>query len=186
MQRPPAEGIEVKIRRSDGFTLIELLVVCAVIGIVAAIAVPGLLMAKTAAGSASAIGSVRTINSSQATFALTCGSGFYAPNLTTLGTPAPGSQIAYISPNLSTGNVVVRSGYSIQVSATPSPAAPATCNGSGAGVAGQGFKAAADPITPDNLRFFGGNSSGMIYEHTSTLFAAMPEVGVSPIGQSLR
>lgn len=60
-----------------GFTLIELLIVVAVIAIVAAIAIPGLIRARISANEASAIGSMRTINSAQAAFASTCGGGGY-------------------------------------------------------------------------------------------------------------
>ena len=60
-------------RKAQGFALIDLIFVCGIIGLLASIALPRLTLAKSAAGSASAIGSMRTINSAELTFALTCG-----------------------------------------------------------------------------------------------------------------
>src|SRR6266850_1315202 len=101
----------VVIRKAQGFALIDLVFVCGIIGLLSSIALPRMLLAQQAAGASSAIGSLRTIGSAELTFALTCGSGFYAPNLTALGTPPPGSNDAFIAPTLSAGNTVVRSGY---------------------------------------------------------------------------
>src|SRR5437868_3267574 len=82
-RRRRGEGV---MRRAHGFALLDLIFVCGIIGLLCGIALPRLLVAKQAAGTASALASMRTIDSAQLTFALTCGSGFYAPNLTTLGT----------------------------------------------------------------------------------------------------
>jgi type IV pilus assembly protein PilA len=76
--------------KQAGFSLIELLVVVAVILVIAAIAIPNLLRSRMAANEASAVASVRSINTSQVVYQSTYGPGF-APNLLDLsdgGTPA--------------------------------------------------------------------------------------------------
>jgi type II secretory pathway pseudopilin PulG len=174
------------IRKSDGFALIDVIFCCALISILCSIALPKMLMAKQSAGAASAIGSMRAINSGQLTFALTCGNGFYAPSLTALGQAPAGSREAFLSPNLTGSDAVSKAGYMIQVAGTPFPGAPPSCNGLALGAASQGFKAAADPIEPNNTRFFASNANNQIFEHTSTLFSTMPESGQPAVGHVLR
>jgi hypothetical protein len=71
------------------------------------------------------------------------------------------------------------------MSATAFPGAPPACNGLGAGLAGQGFFAGADPTEPFNPRFFGTNASNIIYEDVSTLYPTMPETGSPPSGHMI-
>ena len=71
-------------KAQQGFTLIELLIVVAIIGIIAAIAVPNLMQSRAAANEASAISSVRSIVTAQMTYAATVGNGQFAPDLGTL------------------------------------------------------------------------------------------------------
>jgi type II secretory pathway pseudopilin PulG len=176
----------VNIRKAQGFALIDLVFVCGIIGVLCSVALPSLLQARQTAGAASAIGSMRAITSGELTFALTCGAGFYAPNLKTLGTAPPGSHEPFVSGGLGAADTVVKSAYQIQLSATPYASAPLSCNGLAEGEGGQGFKAAADPLESLNKRHFATNANNVIFEDVASLWPVIPEIGVSPSGHSLR
>jgi len=96
----------------NGFSLIELLIVVAIILVIAAIAIPNLLRSRIAANQASAIGSLRTINTAEESFSSTFNTG-YSSTLLQLGPPAAGSPATASAAGLLDSVLVsgVKSGY---------------------------------------------------------------------------
>ena len=113
---------------------------------------------------ASAIGSLRAINSAEATFAASCGSGFYAPTLTRLGTPPSiGGGDGFIGTDLNT-DPSVKSSYTVAMNGgTAAAGAPISCNGQAAGTVVSTYFASASPTAGGGVRYFGTNQGGTIY-----------------------
>jgi prepilin-type N-terminal cleavage/methylation domain-containing protein len=186
---PSMKTLQNSSRRGErGFTLIDLLFAIALIGLLSAMAVPGMMRARGAAQASSALGTLQVINSGQLSFAIACGSGFYAAELPTLGIGPAGAREGYLGPEFTRGFTFIKSGYLFSLAGTKIPGTPPTCNGLGVGETASGYAAIADTMDPGaaTTRYFGTNTDGVIYEHTATLAPIMPEGGAPSAGRILR
>ena len=168
--------------QSAGFTLVELLIVVAVIGIVSAISVPAMLRARRTGNEASAIGSLRALNSAQTSYAAAAAKGGFSPTLATLAAACPGSSVGFISPDLST-DPSVKSGYTITMAASASSSpGPNDCNGVPSETA---YYVTAVPVSAglSGLRGFASTGAGTIF--FDQLGIAPTEAQMAPGGGGL-
>jgi type IV pilus assembly protein PilA len=149
-------------RQPKGFTLVELLVTVALISVITAVATPGLLRARMSGNEASAIGSVRAVDTGQRVFATTCGDGAYADSLAGLATPPAGIGAAFIGPELA-DDPSSKSGYAITLLPGDAVDRPSVCNGTSVA---DTYAVVADPEVPGStgVRYFFSNGGSNIWQ----------------------
>lgn len=149
------------IKKQQGFSLIELLVVVVIILIIAVIAIPSLLRSRVSANESSAVASLRTINTAEATYSSSWGSG-YAPTIDNLGGPGPclagtAAAACIIDSQLSLAPYV-KSGYTF-----------AAVGNTLVGAINNGYESNATPTAVDvsGKRAFCSDQTGVIRANTS-------------------
>jgi prepilin-type N-terminal cleavage/methylation domain-containing protein len=141
-------------RKQLGFSLIELMIVVAIILVIAAIAIPNLMRSRIAANEASAVGSLRIINTAESTYNITYNNSFTC-DLSALGPPSGAAMVSSSAAGLIDSNLAsgVKSGYEFS---------PATCTTTSTGIV-TFYQWVANPIAP--------GTSGSRYFCTSDTFS---------------
>jgi prepilin-type N-terminal cleavage/methylation domain-containing protein len=173
------------VRRQSGFTLIELIVVTAIVALLAAAATVGYRYARLRSAEASAVAALTAINQAQFNYMQTCGKHRYAPTLVSLGTPVPGNDHGFVSPDLAASDPLLKGDYVLQLTGSPAGEGEQTCTGL---VPLDRYRLTADPADGGafNSRFFGTNTDRVIYADSKSFAEDMPETGAPGHGAEIR